>query len=189
MYFGNLRIGFFREISYNAIMQEKSEQSVLGSDPGTRITGFGVVFLTRQKIEVIDYGCIRLPTKERLSYRYFLLFNAFQKLIAKHQPNEVAVEAQYLERNFATTAKLSGVKAALGIATETAGIALHEYSATKAKKAVTGSGLASKLQVQRTLQTLLQLKELPQPEDASDALSLAYCHANALLFQARCMNI
>ncbi|MEL7432156.1 MAG: crossover junction endodeoxyribonuclease RuvC [Chlamydiota bacterium] len=167
-------------------MKRKNPTIILGIDPGTRVTGFGVLRLS-STIEAVDYGCIKLPTKKPLSYRYYLLFNAFTELITQHQPDEIAVEKQYLDQNFVSTTKLYGAKTALLIAAEQAKVPTAEYSATKAKKAVTGYGLASKEQLQKTLQNLLSLEKIPEPEDASDALSLAYCHANSVTFAARCM--
>lgn len=164
------------------------ETLILGVDPGTKVTGYGVLILSPQ-LDVLDFGCIKTPVKAPLSKKYQILFSSFQSLVKKYQPQSIAVETQYIHKNVTSAMKLYGVKAALMIVAEEFQIPIYEYTPTNAKKAVTGKGSASKRQLQETLKTLLQLTSIPEPEDASDALALAYCHANRVKWETRCMNI
>jgi crossover junction endodeoxyribonuclease RuvC len=155
-----------------------TDQIILGIDPGTRITGYGVILLTEGKIEVIDFGCIRPPVQEETSKRYLSLFNGMEQLLIKYSPHAVAVETQFVYKNVQSALKLGMARAAVLIASSRKDIPVFEYSPTRAKKAVTGQGSASKEQVQRMVQLLLKLASPPTPEDASDALALAICHAH-----------
>lgn len=153
---------------------------ILGIDPGTRITGYGLIRVEGQKLEAIDYGCIRPPVNASSSKRYFIIFEAIEELLKIHKPDAVSVESQFMHRNAMSAMKLGMARAMALLAAERAGIPLFEYAPKKAKKAVVGRGGASKQQVQRMMQALLNLEEPPTPEDAADALALALCHANTV---------
>lgn len=155
-----------------------TDQIILGIDPGTRITGYGVIRQVGGKIELIDFGCIRPPIQEETAKRYLSLFNGMEQLLIQYAPLAVAVETQFVHKNVQSALKLGMARAAILIASARNNTSVFEYSPTKAKKAVTGQGGASKEQVQRMVQLLLHLKEPPTPEDASDALALAICHAH-----------
>ncbi|NGX39875.1 MAG: Crossover junction endodeoxyribonuclease RuvC [Chlamydiae bacterium] len=157
---------------------------ILGIDPGTRITGYGVIQLASQQIEALDYGAIRPPPKATSSKRYLIIFEGIESLIHKHRPDALSVESQFMHRNAMSAMKLGMAKAMALLAAERAGIPIFEYAPRKAKQAVVGNGAASKEQVQRMMQTLLQLPSLPTPEDAADALALALCHANTVSLSA-----
>ncbi len=159
---------------------------ILGIDPGTRIAGYGVLSLN--PLDIVDYGCIKPPSNASLEEKYLYLHEAFQQLIALHTPSYIAVEEQFIHKNVKSSMKLYGVNAALMIASAKAKIPLSFYSATEGKKAVTGHGLASKQALKRSLEALFQIDDIT-PEDASDALALAYCHANRVKWQSRCTTI
>jgi len=127
----------------------------------------------------IDYGCVRPPTKAKLSDRYLILFNAIEELLSKYQPHALSVETQYVEKNVQSALKLGMARGAVIIAAKRQGISVFEYAPTKAKLAVVGNGRASKKQVQGMVKLLLQLQELPTPEDAADALAIAVCHGQS----------
>lgn len=158
------------------------EHIILGIDPGTRITGYGIIKVRHPRIEPVDFGCIRPPVKEELPARYLALFNGLEKLLDLYAPTAVAVETQFVYKNVQSALKLGMARGALLIAAARRGIPIFEYTPKKAKLAVVGNGGASKSQVQRMIQLLLNLPVLPEPEDAADALALAVCHANALKF-------
>ncbi len=153
---------------------------ILGVDPGTQITGYGVIRVQHLTVEPIDFGCIRPPQSKDTAQRYLVIFNAMERLIEEHQPHAVSIETQFVYKNAQSAIKLGMARAAAMLAAARRGIPVFEYSPTKAKKAVVGNGAASKEQVQKMLQLLLKLPSLPEPEDASDALALAICHAHTL---------
>ncbi len=148
---------------------------ILGIDPGTRITGYGII---RSSCEAVDFGCIRPPAHLPLEERYQIIFNAIEALIAKHRPEKIAVESQFVFKNPQSALKLGMAKGMVFLAAARAKIPLFEYAPKKAKLAVVGKGQATKLQVQKMIQTLLRLPLLPEPEDAADALALAICCAH-----------
>jgi crossover junction endodeoxyribonuclease RuvC len=150
---------------------------ILGIDPGTRITGYGII---RHPLEPIDFGCIRPPPNLSLEERYHILFDAVEALIARHQPTAIAVESQFVLKNAQSAIKLGMAKGMVLLAGARAKIPVYEYAPKKAKLAVVGKGQASKFQVQRMIQSLLRLPALPEPEDAADALALAICCGNNL---------
>lgn len=162
-------------------MQKKSDHSkiIIGIDPGTSITGYGIILVSGSSYQAIDYGCIRPPIHLKLSDRYLIIFNGLEELLEKHQPQALAVETQFVQRNVQSAIKLGMARGIALIAAKRKGIPVFEYTPMRAKRAVVGNGRASKSQVQGMVQRLLRLNEPPHPEDAADALSLAICHAQA----------
>ncbi len=149
---------------------------VLGIDPGTRITGYGVVESANGRLKVLDYGCIRPPASASLSQRYKIIYDGLCALLDNFKPDAVAVESQYMRENFQSSVKLGMAKGMGILAVCQRNIPIYEYSPSKAKLAVVGNGRASKEQVQGMIQRLLLLSKLPEPADAADALALAICH-------------
>lgn len=152
---------------------------IIGIDPGTRITGYGIIEVHGTNYRTVDYGCIRPPPTLKLSDRYLILFDAIEVLLKKHSPHALAVETQYVGKNAQSAIKLGMARGAAIIAAKRQGLSVFEYAPTKAKQAVVGNGRASKEQVQGMMKLLLRLAELPTPEDAADALALALCHAQS----------
>ncbi len=153
------------------------ESLILGIDPGTVITGFGLIKASNHKFTPVDFGCIKPPKKADAAYKYLAIFEGIEALIQTHNPCAIAVETQFVYKNVQTALKLGMARGACLIAAAKSGIPIFEYAPSKAKKAVTGTGSASKHQIQKMIQALLALSELPEPEDAADALALAICHA------------
>lgn len=153
---------------------------ILGIDPGTRITGYGVVRKEGATYRALDYGCIRPPVQYVLAERYLAIFNGTEELLEKYKPDALVVETQYVKLNVQSAIKLGMARGAVMIAAAKRKVPVFEYAPTKAKLAVVGSGRASKHQVQRMVQHLLRLPALPEPEDAADALALAICHGQGL---------
>jgi crossover junction endodeoxyribonuclease RuvC len=151
---------------------------VLGIDPGTCITGYGLICLSVGKIEPVDYGCIRPPVGLPLHERYRIIFEATEQLIQKHRPSVMAIETQFVLKNAQSAIKLGMARGMAVLAAARANLELHEYAPKRAKQAVVGNGSASKAQVGRMIGALLHLPEIPEPEDAADALALAICYAN-----------
>lgn len=155
----------------------KRHKCILGIDPGTRVTGFGLVSVDeRRNFTVIDYGCIKPPPSKPLSERYRIIFQSLEALIDKHNPDAVSVETQYIAKNPQSGLKLGMARGVVVLAASLREIPVFEYAPSRAKRAVVGTGNASKNQVQGMIQRLLSLSQPPTPEDAADALALAVCH-------------
>ena len=155
---------------------------ILGIDPGTVISGFGLVDYDGFKFRAIDYGCIRPPPKYSLPDRYLVIYDSVYALLEDHCPDALVVETQYVRHNVQSAIKLGMARGAVLIAGAKKKVPIHEYAPTKAKLAVVGNGRASKQQVQSMVQHILHLPEPPNPEDAADALALAICHAQQKRF-------
>lgn len=160
---------------------------ILGIDPGTAITGYGLIRKTNRDNQLIDYGCIRPPAKLPIQDRFVLIYEAIEHLLEKHSPDAVVVETQFFYKNAQSAMKLGMVRGITILAAARKKIKIYEYAPKKAKKAVVGNGSASKDQVQKMMQILFRLPQPPEPEDAADALALALCHAHALQFEI-CLN-
>ena len=150
---------------------------ILGIDPGSVKTGFGIVNTVGGRHEYVASGVIRLPTTEELPARLKLIFDSLSEIIMLHSPQEVAVEQVFMARNAGSALKLGQARGAAMVACVNRGLPVAEYSARAIKQAVVGTGAASKQQVQLMVKTLLKLPAAPQ-EDAADALAAAICHAH-----------
>lgn len=151
---------------------------ILGIDPGTRVSGYGVICIRPHELVLLDYGCIRPPSGYKLSDRYLVIYEGIAELIEKYCPTAVVVETQFVHKNVQSAIKLGMARGTVIVAAKKGGISVFEYSPMVAKRAVVGHGRASKFQVQGMVQRLLKLSSPPQPEDAADALALAICHAH-----------
>ena len=152
---------------------------VLGIDPGTAMTGYGLVERTGSRLRAVDYGCLETPSGMPLPDRLLLIQDGLIDLIETHRPDLVAVERLFFNKNVQTA---FAVGQARGVALLTAarfGLPVHEYGPHEVKLAVTGHGRAEKVQVQRMVQVVLGLAVLPRPDDAADALAIAICLAHA----------
>ena len=148
---------------------------VLGIDPGSQITGFGIVDIAGNRTTAVEWGSIR--TGGEHSERLRSIFTALGQIVREYRPAEIAIERVFLSRNADSALKLGQARAAAICATFEANAPIYEYSARHIKKAVVGSGGAEKDQVQRMVQMILGLRERIAA-DAADALAAAICHAN-----------
>lgn len=147
---------------------------VLGIDPGTAATGYGVV--TREAnglYRLVECGVIRTRPRDRLPARLREIFEGVRELIERHRPDALSVEDVFYAKNVRTTVVLGHARGAILLAGELAGVAIHEFPPAEIKKAVVGSGSASKQQVQLMLARLLRLRAVPQPSDAADGVAAA----------------
>ena len=149
---------------------------ILGIDPGSRITGYGVIEMHQGKAVYVASGCIRTQSTD-LPGRIAEIFSSLQSLLGELQPGEAAVESVFMHRNAGSALKLGQARGAAICALVNVGLAVSEYSPSQIKQAVVGRGNASKEQVQHMIQALLGLNRCPQ-EDAADALAVALCHAH-----------
>jgi len=147
---------------------------VLGIDPGTAVTGYGVVRArSAGGAELLECGVIRTKASEPLAARLENIYEGVRELIARHQPQAMAVEDVFYSKNVRTTVVLGHARGVVLLAGQQAGVDIHEYPPAEIKKAVTGSGAATKEQVQFMVTKLLRLKSAPQPADASDGVAAA----------------
>ncbi len=150
---------------------------VLGIDPGTAATGYGVV--TRERggmARLVECGVVRTRARDPLPARLREIFEGLEELIARHRPDAMAVESVFYAKNVRTTVTLGHARGVILLAGELAGLTVHEFPPAEIKKAVVGTGAATKEQVQRMVQSLLSLAVVPKPVDAADALALAVTH-------------
>lgn len=158
---------------------------VLGLDPGTAITGYGVIdLLPSGEVRAVAYGVLRTPARQPLPDRLRQLYSALQKLLDLHRPAQAAVEKLFFQRNVTTAMAVGQARGVALLALAMAEIPVAEYAPNEVKEAVTGYGSADKQQVQRMVQALLSLDERPRPDDAADALAVALCHAQHARFAA-----
>ena len=149
---------------------------ILGIDPGSRVTGFGLIISNGNKLEYVNSGCIKTQTK-LLPERLKIIFDQLCGVIECHQPEQAAIEEVFMGKNASSALKLGQARGAAMVACLSFGLDLSEYSARKVKQAVVGAGAADKAQVNHMVKALLKIKG-NLPEDAADALAVAICHAN-----------
>lgn len=151
---------------------------ILGIDPGTRITGYGLVEKRGNQLLHIDNGAIATRSNRDLAERLKTIYDGLTEIIEQYRPEAVAVEQIFVDRNVQSALKLGHARGAALLVGVNAGLPVFEYSATQVKNGVVGYGKASKNQVQQMVKMLLSLPEIAQ-EDASDALAVAICHAHS----------
>ena len=148
---------------------------ILGIDPGSQITGYGVISAQGNRVEYIASGCIRIA-KASLPDKLNQVFQGIGQIIEQYQPQEVAIEQVFMAKNADSALKLGQARGVAIVAASNRGLEVHEYAARVVKQAVVGSGAADKAQVQSMVARILSLPGLPQV-DASDGLAIALCHA------------
>ena len=143
---------------------------ILGIDPGTQITGYGLIQIETPTILAIDFGCILPPASLPLAERYRIIFESLQILMDQHKPEALAVESQFVLKNAQSAIKLGMAKGMAILAAAQRGIPIYEYAPTRAKLAVVGRGHASKWQVQKMIKRFCACPRYPEPEDAGRCL-------------------
>lgn len=151
---------------------------ILGIDPGSRITGYGLISKQGNRLVHIDNGAIFTQSAKSFPQRLELIYSGLSTIIAQYQPQAVAVENVFLAKNAQSALKLGQARGAAIVAAVSVGLSVYEYTALQVKQAVVGTGRAEKTQVQQMIKALLNLPEVAQ-EDASDALAVAVCHAHS----------
>ncbi len=149
---------------------------ILGIDPGSRKTGFGIISHVSGRSEYVTSGVIRLPEGE-LAGRLRVIYDSVTELVERHCPQELAIEQVFMARSAGSALKLGQARGAAIVACVARDMAVSEYSARQIKQSVVGTGAADKNQVQHMVRVLLNLPAEPQ-EDAADALAAALCHAH-----------
>jgi len=152
---------------------------VLGIDPGTAATGYGIVERSGSRLRAVDYGCLETLPTQPPAQRLLEIHQAVTELIATHRPAMLGVERLFFNRNVQTAFAVGQARGVVLLAAAEAGLPVFEYGPHEVKMAVTGYGRADKQQVQRMVQVVLGLDSLPRPDDAADALAVAICLAHA----------
>jgi crossover junction endodeoxyribonuclease RuvC len=152
---------------------------VLGIDPGTATTGYGLVRDREDgSLEAVIFGTIQTPAGIPAHHRLSVLFHQINEILLLHHPNSCAVEKLFFQRNISTAIAVGQARGVLMLAISEAGLNVAEYTPNEVKQAVAGYGSAGKKQVQEMVRVLLALPEIPRPDDAADALAIAITHLN-----------
>ena len=159
-------------------MTEQAGRVILGLDPGTASTGFGVISSFGNRLHALDYGVIETPAGMPLEKRLELIFGDMKELLAKHQPAATAGESLFFNVNVRTALAVGHARGVTLLACSQAGCEVYEYTPQQIKQAVVGYGKATKQQVMEMVRVLLGLVAVPKSDHAADALGVAICHAN-----------
>ena len=150
---------------------------ILGIDPGYGLIGFSIIEKTRADNQVIDYGVIKTPKDMIFFERLKVIYDSMNKLIDKYNPNEMAIEKLYFNKNITTGIPVAEARGVILLSAVNRGLPVYEYTPQQIKMALTGVGKAEKSQVQFMVKTLLHLTKVPRPDDAADAVAVALCHS------------
>ena len=153
---------------------------ILGIDPGTAKVGYGALSKTKNSLKCLDYGCIKTSPDLSDAERLLRINQGLNKLINRYKPGILAVENVYFFKNLKTAMPVSQAKGVILLAAARKKIPVREFTPLQIKMAITGYGRADKKQIQKMLKILLNLEEIPRPDDAADALATAFCYANCL---------
>lgn len=151
---------------------------ILGIDPGTALTGFAVISVEGNVFKPIEYGCIYTDSKIDLEKRLVKIFNEISLLIDKYKPTEMAVEELFFNKNVKTALSVGQARGAVLLAGALKDLKVDGYTPLQIKQGVVGYGRADKRQVQHMVKVILNLAEIPKPDDAADAVAVAICHAH-----------
>lgn len=152
---------------------------IIGIDPGYAILGYGVLSYEGNRFRVLDYGVLTTDADEALPRRLLTLYDGLSDLFERHRPDAVAVEELFFNKNVTTAMKVGHARGVAVVAAAKAGLEVYEYTPLQVKQGVVGYGRAGKRQVQIMVKTLLNLKSIPKPDDAADALAVGICHAHS----------
>jgi crossover junction endodeoxyribonuclease RuvC len=152
---------------------------VIGIDPGTASCGYGIVHESDGRLRAIVHGWWKTAADERLELRLKTIFDGVAGLIEEHRPDAVALEESFVGADARTALSVGQARGAVMVAAASAGVECAEYPPARVKQAVCGYGRAEKQQVQKMVQAILSLDDLPKPTHAADALAVAICHALA----------
>ena len=164
------------------MLKTSTPMRILGIDPGTTLIGYGIIDYNGKKYTPVIYGDFRtkskIPNKDRVRDIYIF----FDKLIKKYQPEKVSLERLFFSKNAKTAMEVSEVRGVLLLVAANHGLIISEFTPQQVKQAVSCYGKAEKFQVQTMVKLILQLDEIPKPDDTADALAIAICCANTIVY-------
>lgn len=152
---------------------------IMGIDPGFAITGYGILSYRGNKFSVIYYGAITTYASMKLPERLLILSQKLEELIEKYKPEAISVEELFFNKNIKTALTVGHGRGVAILSAAKSGIPVYEYTPLQVKQAVVGYGRAEKLQMQQMIKIILNLPEIPKPDDVADALAVAVCHAHS----------
>lgn len=153
--------------------------TILGIDPGTAITGFGVISNKSGELGMIDYGCINTDSKTEMPDRLVEIHSEINSIIKKYKPDVLACEELFFFKNLKTAITVAQARGVVITSARLSRIPVSEYTPLQIKQAISGYGRATKQQMQKMVKIILKLDSEPKPDDAADALAAAICHANS----------
>lgn len=156
---------------------------IIGLDPGTATTGYGIIDTVDGQIHLVVYGVLLTPPSDTPAVRLQSIYTQLNQLLGEYHPDSAAVEQLFFGRNITTAIHVGQARGVMLLALANAGIPVSEYSPPRVKESVTGYGKADKNQVQLMVRNLLDMDETPKPDDAADALAVAITHSNYQRFQ------
>lgn len=156
---------------------------ILGIDPGIAIVGYGVVETDGNRYKVLDYGVITTPAEMSSPNRLKMVYDGLNILLDRYKPDAVAIEELFFNKNVKTAIMVGQARGVLVLGVVNKGIDMYEYTPLQVKQGVVGYGRATKKQVQEMVKMLLNLKEIPKPDDAADALAVAISHIHSNNFK------
>jgi len=156
---------------------------ILGIDPGTAATGYGLLKNSKNKMQVVDYGCIYTRSSLEMPERLILIAKDLKKIIKKYKPKIMAVEELFFFNNVKTAITVGQARGVVLLVGKSQKLEICEYTPLQVKQAVVSYGRADKNQIQQMVKTILKLESIPKPDDAADALAVAMCCANSIRFE------
>ncbi len=150
--------------------------TILGIDPGTAAVGYGIVVGDRDNLKMIDYGCIKTESKTEMPKRLKSIYREINQIIKKFKPDCLAVEDIFFAKNSKTAITVGQARGVILLAGAENNLPVFDYTPLQVKQSTTAYGRADKAQVQKMVQIILKLKEIPKPDDAADGLAIAICH-------------
>lgn len=158
---------------------------IFGIDPGTATTGFGLIEKTGQTLTKIDAGVISTPKVLAMPQRIKILYEDLNQLVTKYKPDLIAVEKLFFTTNITTAMSVSQARGIVLLVAAQNSIEVAEYTPLQVKMAITGYGQAQKRQIQAMVKRILQLEDIPKPDDVADALAIAICHSASINVKSR----
>jgi len=154
---------------------------VLGIDPGLRVTGYALLSCNGGSVDLVEAGTLKTIDSDTLEDRLKTLYDGLDEVISEFKPDSVSVERLYSHYKHPQTAVVMGhARGVIYLCAANHKIPLNSYASTRIKKALTGNGRASKMQMQKTVQSIFKMKEIPKPPDIADAIAAALCHIEAV---------
>ncbi|MBI2062659.1 MAG: crossover junction endodeoxyribonuclease RuvC [Candidatus Yanofskybacteria bacterium] len=155
---------------------------ILGIDPGTSLIGYGIVDVSGKNYKAVNFGDFKTGVNIKNSDRVVDVYNFFDKLVKKYKPDKIALESLFFFKNAKTVIKVSEIRGVLMYTAAKNGIEIAEFTPLQVKQAVASYGRAEKTQVQNMVKLILELKTIPRPDDVADALAIAICCANTVVY-------
>lgn len=153
---------------------------VIGIDPGTAIVGYSIMEMKNSKYVLLDYGCIFTDKDTAMPRRLEIIYDRLDTLIKLHKPQEMAIEDLYFFKNQKTVIKVGQARGVINLVAQKNGLDIFDYTPLQVKMSVASYGRATKKQIQEMVKLILNLEEIPKPDDAADAIAIAITHINSM---------